>query len=65
MCCLEPTNLSIELQSLKIGADTISWYEKEIEKYAKIADKIAEVNENGEFDEKTWKEFSDSFLRAK
>ena len=70
MCCLEPTNLSTELQSLKIGADTILWYQKEIDKYTKMTDKIAVVKENGEvengeFDEKTWKEFSDSFLSTK
>ena len=36
MCCLEPSNLAEELQSLKIGADTIAWYRKEIDKYGEI-----------------------------
>ena len=36
MCCLEPSNLAEELQSLKIGADTIAWYRKEIDKYSEI-----------------------------
>jgi CheY-like chemotaxis protein len=36
MCCIEPSNLSEELQSLKIGADSISWYGKEIDKYGEI-----------------------------
>ncbi|HKZ18266.1 MAG TPA: response regulator [Geobacteraceae bacterium] len=36
MCCIEPSNLSEELRSLKIGADSISWYREEIDKYAEI-----------------------------
>ena len=36
MCCLEPSNLAEELHSLKIGADTITWYRKEIDKYSEI-----------------------------
>ncbi len=70
MCCLEPINLAVELQTLKIGADTILWYQKEIEKYDKIIGKVAEVNEkgdleNGEFSDKSWKEFSETFLQKK
>ena len=70
MCCLEPTNLAAELPSLKIGADTVIWYEKEIAKYAKMLEKFSEVKENGEiengeFDQKTWEEFSQSFLQKK
>lgn len=37
MCCIEPTNLADELQSLKIGADTINWYREEIDRYVEIA----------------------------
>lgn len=37
MCCVEPSNLSEELQSLKIGADSINWYKKEIDRYSEIA----------------------------
>lgn len=36
MCCIEPTNLSQELHALRIGADTVSWYREEIEKYGQI-----------------------------
>jgi len=36
MCCLEPSNLAEELQALKIGADTIAWYRKEIDKYSEL-----------------------------
>jgi len=36
MCCIEPSNLSEELRSLKIGVDSINWYKGEIEKYSEI-----------------------------
>jgi CheY-like chemotaxis protein len=36
MCCIEPSNLSQELHSLKIGADSINWYKGEINKYTEI-----------------------------
>jgi CheY-like chemotaxis protein len=39
MCCIEPTNLSEELRSLKIGADSINWYKEEIDKYSEIVGK--------------------------
>jgi len=37
MCCIEPSNLSEELRSLKIGVDSINWYKAEIDKYNEIA----------------------------
>ena len=36
MCCIEPSNLSEDLHSLKIGADSINWYKGEIDKYGEI-----------------------------
>ncbi len=36
MCCIEPSNLSEELRSLKIGVDSINWYKAEIDKYNEI-----------------------------
>jgi CheY-like chemotaxis protein len=36
MCCIEPSNLSEELHSLKIGADSINWYKGEIDRYTEI-----------------------------
>jgi len=33
ICSIEPTNLSAELQTLKIGADAVSWYQQEIDKF--------------------------------
>lgn len=40
MCCIEPSNLSEELRFLKIGADSVSWYRKEIDKYGEIVKRI-------------------------
>jgi DNA-binding response OmpR family regulator len=36
MCCIEPSNLSDELRSLKIGVDSINWYREEIDKYTEM-----------------------------
>jgi hypothetical protein len=40
MCCIEPSNLSEELRSLKIGVDSINWYKGEIDKYNEIAKRV-------------------------
>ena len=40
MCCLEPSNLSEELHSLKIGVDSIAWYKREIDRYGEIVKEI-------------------------
>ena len=37
MCCIDPSNLAEELNSMKIGVDSINWYRQEIEKYEQIA----------------------------
>jgi CheY-like chemotaxis protein len=36
MCCIEPSNLSEDLHSLKIGVDSINWYKAQIDKYNEI-----------------------------
>lgn len=77
MCCIEPTNLSNDLQSLKIGADAISWYREEIDKFRETMKKNgrqkqqteARAERNGELgkeqmDDDTWEAFSKSFLQA-
>lgn len=51
MCCIEPSNLSEELRSLKIGADSVNWYREEIDKYSEIVkatqNKAAPIKSNG------------------
>lgn len=75
MCCIEPSNLSEELQSLKIGQGTVKWYREEIEKFDKIIKEIEtgaqqdDSTEEGkkilsedQKDEEILKEFSKSFF---
>ena len=68
MCCLEPSNLSEELRSLKIGVDSINWYAKEIDKYSEIVKGIessAKGNDKAEKQqtgEKFLGEFANAFL---
>ncbi len=60
MCCIEPSNLSEELRSLKIGADSINWYKGEITKYTEMR-KAGEAG-GAQADEKFLEEFAKAFL---
>jgi len=63
MCCIEPSNLSDELHSLKIGDGAISWYKEEIEKYNEIVTRIQKENlETKSFNEKIIDEFCKTFF---
>lgn len=75
MCCIEPSNISEELHSLKIGEGTINWYKQEIDKYEEIVNRfekekqqIKSLDEGNnsvreeQFEEKIWREFSETFL---
>lgn len=65
MCCIEPSDLSEELHSLKIGQGTVKWYQEEIEKFDKIINEIdTQTNTTSEDqkDEEILKEFSKSFF---
>jgi len=75
MCCIEPSNLSEELHSLKIGVDSINWYKGEIDKYTEIVKKIEKEGgapkpsdmgvdsaEKRDADEKFLMEFAKAFL---
>ena len=75
MCCIEPSNLSEELHSLKIGVDSLNWYKAEIEKYNEIVKKVEKERlqaapsgkaddqaKKQEYDEKLLKEFASTFL---
>jgi CheY-like chemotaxis protein len=76
MCCIEPSNLSEELHSLKIGVDSINWYKAEIEKYNEIVMGVekervqtgSSATGNGQAsvqnaDDKLLREFVKSFLQ--
>jgi CheY-like chemotaxis protein len=42
MCGMEPSNLANELPDLKIGHDSVDWYQEEIARYQVLADKFIE-----------------------
>ena len=76
MCCIEPSNLSDELHSLKIGVDSINWYKAQIDKYNEIVKEVekeraqagssSKGNEQAnmqEADERLFKEFVKTFLQ--
>jgi CheY-like chemotaxis protein len=42
MCGIEPSNLAEELPGLKVGRDSVSWYQSEIDRYQVLADKFIE-----------------------
>ena len=66
MCCIEPSNLSEELHSLKIGVDSINWYRKEIDKYGEIVKGIEKggrgIESPGKADDKAEKEQMDEMF---
>ncbi len=78
MCLIEPSSLSEELHYLKIGRETIDWYQQEINKYNEILRKAEkekeQIESSGEgnnaaekerLDKKIWGEFSQTFLNKK
>jgi CheY-like chemotaxis protein len=75
MCCIEPSNLSEELHSMKIGADSINWYKGEIDRYAELVKGVEKERQQIEsssgggdmaakqrIDEKLMDEFAKTFL---
>ena len=42
MCGIEPSNLAVDLSNLKIGRDSVNWYQDEISRYQVLADKFIE-----------------------
>lgn len=72
ICCIEATNLTQELKDLKIGADAVSWYQEEYERFNRAFEGLNSVGTtdgNGENEpvaeeKKSWEAFSKSFLHA-
>ncbi len=71
ICRLEADRLTADLESLRIGADAIAWYRKEIERLSQLIPP-AEDEKNSEqerdrpepMSDEAWDSFSTSFLRA-
>ncbi|NIR52785.1 response regulator [candidate division KSB1 bacterium] len=77
ICCIEASNLTNELRNLRIGADAVSWYHEEIDKFRKMVKNMSGEKKdgsggNGKFeqgqlermDDKVWEAFSKSFLQT-
>jgi CheY-like chemotaxis protein len=67
ICSLVPGNLSANLESLRIGADAISWFESEIENFQRHLKAAQEAQVERESDEKgieelAWSVFGAAFL---
>lgn len=69
ICSFEPEQINEDIQSLKIGASTVNWYEKEIDKYQNLAKTIskeqkAEDTEKSheEITKELWKNFAQNFI---
>jgi len=54
MCGIEPSNLAKELPDLRIGLDSVDWYQKEVDRYNELSNQFSEhvsrseSNETGE-----------------
>jgi transcription elongation factor Elf1 len=42
MCGIEPSNLAGELPGLKIGLDSVNWYQQEIDRYSELSSRYSE-----------------------
>lgn len=77
MCGIEPSNLAAELPNLRIGRDSVSWYQREIDRFHELARQVikavprsdaAGTGESGEIGAEEYTkllvEFSKPFLTA-
>ncbi|MEO8500757.1 MAG: response regulator [Vicinamibacteria bacterium] len=73
VCSMDPSNLHVDLRDLKIGADAVSWYREEINRYgekiraalrAREAEGKSVRSGDGEgWDDVTWEVFEHAFQR--
>jgi len=59
VCAIEPSNLSQDLQDMRIGVDAVSWYQKEVDKYMEI---VKRINEQRDSNEKLLEAFCNAFF---
>jgi CheY-like chemotaxis protein len=74
ICCIEALNLTEDLKDLRIGADAVSWYREEIDKFSETMRQISrEKQQEGTSDDterkeqishNVWDAFDTSFLRV-
>lgn len=73
VCTMDPINLTGDLSELKIGADAVSWYREEINRYGEMIRAALRAREgegksvrngaDGGLDEVTWDVFEKAFVR--
>lgn len=72
ICTIEPSNLPEEFHSLIIGADSVTWYQKEIDKYSEklnhlrgsIQARESVEEEKQRMEDAVWKSFEQIFLQS-
>jgi len=72
ICTVEPINLPEDLQSLSVGADSVTWYQKEIEKYSEklnqlrgsIKERESTEEEKQRTEDAAWRSFEQVFLQS-
>ena len=52
MCGIEPSNLAKELPDLRIGLDSVDWYQKEVDRYNELSNQFSEHVSRSESNEK-------------
>ena len=48
---IEPSDLAAELPDLRIGSDSVSWYQAEVDRYHKLSDQFLENTSQYDSDE--------------
>lgn len=70
ICTIEPSNLPADFNSLTIGADSIAWYQKEIDKYGEMLNQVkgptpereSAEEEKQRMENAVWQSFEQVFL---
>ena len=63
-CELATTRLSEEVPTFMIGANAVSWYQGEIDRYMENFRSRQETEKEEEMDEKDWQDFAEMFLKV-
>jgi CheY-like chemotaxis protein/glycine cleavage system H lipoate-binding protein len=64
MCGIEPTNLAGELPDLRIGHDSVNWYQEEIARFHKLVDKFLKEAPEDKPEEAKHAELLESFSKS-
>jgi FixJ family two-component response regulator/glycine cleavage system H lipoate-binding protein len=64
ICAMEPANLPGDLQALVIGADTVSWYKEEVDKFSEEFSKLRGTESKRESAEEEKKRLEDEAWEA-